>query len=270
MPLSTDALREHIAQRPWTAHNIRLNDDVTTVPGQPDFIDTDLRLKAIQRDLAFCFGSDLHGIRIADLGCLEGGFSLALAQQGAQVVGIEARSINLEKCMLLKEQFDLPNLEFRLGDVKQFTVEEFGEFDVVLALGILYHLDQPAQWLRQIALATRRLLVIDTHFAPEDDAALARIDSRIASLSPIEKVEGDVWPYEGRWFFEFPEGTDPEAQLWASYSNYRSFWLTKESLLLATWHAGFALVFEQHDYSVGSFKHLNYTFPRTMLVGVKP
>ena len=51
MALSTDALREHIAQRPWTAHNIRLNEDVTTVPGQPDFLKTDLRLQAILRDL---------------------------------------------------------------------------------------------------------------------------------------------------------------------------------------------------------------------------
>lgn len=149
-------------------------------------------------------------------------------------------------------------------------MEQYGEFDVVLALGILYHLDQPAQWLRQIARTTRRVLVIDTHFAPEDYAALARIDPRIANLSPLEKPEGELSPYEGRWFFEFPEGTDPEAQLWASYSNYRSFWLTKESLLLATWHAGFPLVFEQHDYSAGSYKNLNYTFPRTMLVAVKP
>lgn len=110
MALTTDALREHIARRPWTSHNIRLNDDVTTVPGQPDFLETDLRLKAILRDLGLCFGDDLAGIRIADLGCLEGGFSLALARRGAQVLGIEARALNLEKCMLLKEQFDLPNL----------------------------------------------------------------------------------------------------------------------------------------------------------------
>jgi SAM-dependent methyltransferase len=268
MPFSTDELRKRLAAQQWTAHNVRLNDECSTRPGEADFMTTDLRLQAIVRVLDLLFGSDLRGVRAADLGCLEGGFSLALAQRGAEVTGIEARRRNLEKAMLLRDHFGLPNLQFQLGDVKDFGGGGAAPFDVVLALGILYHLDKPAEWLRQVAAATRRVLVLETHFAPADDATLARIDPRL-KLSPLETRDEGGWPVEGRWFHEFGKDADREAQLWASYSNFSSFWLTKKSLLQSTCRAGFALVFEQHDYSAGSYDHLNVTFPRCLLIAIK-
>ena len=136
-------------------------------------------------------------------------------------------------------------------------------------MGILYHLDRPVEWLRQVGDASRLLIVIDTHYAPADDYALTRIDPRLAALSPLEPVICNGATYYGRWFKEFEPTVSPEDQLWASYSNWRSFWLTKESLLRATRDAGFELVLEQHDYSVDSHDKLSTEFPRTMIAGVK-
>jgi 2-polyprenyl-3-methyl-5-hydroxy-6-metoxy-1,4-benzoquinol methylase len=269
MAFTSEELRERLKGQQWTAHNIRLNSEVTTISAGPGFMETDLRLKALLRVLALVFNGDLAGLRIADLGCLEGGFSLALAQRGAAVVGLEARARNLEKAQLLKDHFELSNLEFVLTDVKSFSQDRFGLFDAVLALGILYHLDSPAAWLRQVSAATRKVLIVDSHFAPSDSANLALIDPRISSLGPIEKMNHNGNAYEGRWFFEYGENVDPEPQLWASYSNRSSFWLTKESLLLAMLHAGFDLVFEQHDYSALNYRHFSVAFPRAMLIGIK-
>lgn len=139
MSLSNEELRKRLAAQEWTAHNIRLNSDITTMPGKPDFMETDLRLKAILRALSFSYREQLSGLRVADLGCLEGGFTLAMAKEGMDVVGLEARQMNLDKCLLLKEHLDLSQLEFRLDDVKNFKREKYGRFDVVLALGIFYH-----------------------------------------------------------------------------------------------------------------------------------
>jgi SAM-dependent methyltransferase len=269
VPLSEKELRRRLAAQPWTSHNIALTDSIATMPGQPDFMKTDQRLKALLRVLALCCPGASANLRVADLGCLEGGFSLALAQLGMNVVGIEARVKNLEKARLLKEHFDLTNLEFKQGDVKDFTRDAFGEFDVVLALGILYHLDQPAAWLRQIAEATGRVLIIDSHYAPDDDASMALIDERIAQLSALDHIEDGAASYEGRWFFEYGEDDEREDQLWASYSNRKSFWFTKESLLRAISSAGFDLVLEQHDYSAAMYKFFTIKFPRVMLVAVK-
>ncbi len=268
MALSDEDLRRRLAGQQWTSHNIRLSDELTTMPGQPDFMETDLRLKAVMRALTLLYKGDFAALRVADLGCLEGGFALALARRGMNVTGIEARRKNFEKLKLLEEHFGLRNLGFELDDVKNFDAERFGVCDVTLALGILYHLDKPAAWLRQVASATRGLLIVDSHYAPSDDADLARLDSRLP-LGPLEQMEDGGQIYEGRWFFEYDDKANREDQLWASYSNRSSFWLTKESLLKALLRAGFDLVLEQHDYSADSYKHLTITFPRTMILAVK-
>lgn len=268
MPLTPEALRSRLAGQSWTSHNIRLTPEISTMPGEPDFIETDLRLHAIVRVLRFLHGDRFDGLRIADLGCLEGGFALGLAQLGAHVVGVEARSINIEKTRLLQEHFGLDRLEFVCADVKDFSVATFGMFDVVLALGILYHLDQPSAWLEQIAEATKRILVVDTHYAPSQDEGLGKLDANLP-LGPIETVRHARHTYEGRWFHEYGEEIDPEDQLWASYSNNRSFWLTKESLLMSIRNSGFDLVFEQHDYSAPFYRRFTTSFPRVMIVAAK-
>ena len=235
------------------------------MPGQPDFLSADPRLQAILRVLTMLFGPNLAGLRAADLGCLEGGFALALAQGGVETLGIEARCRNLAKAHLLREHFDLPNLTFELSDVKQFRRASHGEFDIVLALGILYHLDRPMQWLKQIAETTRRVLIVETHYAPAYEEERKRMDPTLP-LGPLVDMDN----YQGRWFHEYSDKDDPEQQLWASYSNQRSFWMTKESLLLSLLHAGFPLVFEQHDYSAGFYRQAAVTHPRTMLIALKP
>jgi SAM-dependent methyltransferase len=269
MALSDEEVKRRLAIQRWTAHNIRLSREVTTMPGNPDFIDTDLRLHAILRSLSFIYGDNLGGVRVADLGCLEGGFTLALAQRGMNVTGIEARQQNLEKAQLLKEQFDLSNVEFIRDDVKNFTREKYGSFDVILALGILYHLDQPVAWLRQLAEATRSVLIIDSHFAPADDTALELLDPALKHLGQMEIFEESGLTYEGRAFFEYGPEVDREGQLWASYSNGSSFWLTKESLLRAVMESGFPLVVEQHDYSADSFNYHSVTRARGMYLALK-
>lgn len=269
MALTDEELLKRLRQQQWTSHNICLSSGVTTMPGTPDFLETDLRLKAVARVLSLVFREELAGLRIADLGCLEGGFSLALAQRGARVLGIEARAANLAKAMLLREHFGLSTLNFVLGDVKDFSADRYGVFDATLALGIAYHLDWPVDWLRQVGAATSRVLIVDSHYAPDDDATLRLLDPRISMLGPLENFTSAGVTYRGRWFFEYGENVDREPQLWASYSNCRSVWLTKESLLRAMLDAGFPLVFEQHDYIAPDYKRLTTSFPRTMLVGIK-
>src|SRR5258708_887537 len=197
MPLSTPALRARIATEPWTSHNVRLNAEVTTMPGQPDFMAADPRLQAILRVFALLFGPNLAGLRAADLGCLEGGFSLALAQRGVETLGIEARSRNLAKARLLREHFELTNLTFELGDVKGFRRAFQGEFDIVLALGILYHLDRPMDWLKQIAETTRRVLILDPHYAPAFEEERKRMDPTLpfGPLAPLNNCHAPCVRY---------------------------------------------------------------------------
>jgi SAM-dependent methyltransferase len=268
MALTVDELRERLSRQAWTAHNLELAPGVWTMPGQVGFLETNVYLKAILRVLALLYGPRLAPLRVADLGCLEGGFSVAFAREGAEVVGVEVRPDNLEKCALAGAQMGTERLSFVAGDVKGFTAEAFGTFDVVLALGILYHLDDPVSWIQQVARATRGVLLLDTHFAPEGADLPEELDPRLRALGPLTTAPSTS-SLRGRWFQEFTTEEQRNAMPWASWSNPSSFWLTKQSLLCSVWEAGFDSLWEVHDVFSRSYEHRQRTYPRCLLVAVK-
>ncbi|MBI3796935.1 MAG: methyltransferase domain-containing protein, partial [Deltaproteobacteria bacterium] len=85
----------------------------------------------------------LHNLRVLDLGCLEGMYALEFAQHGAQVLGIEGRLANIEKARFAKRVLGFSNCDFVQDDVRNLSLAKYGDFDVVLCCGILYHLDAP-------------------------------------------------------------------------------------------------------------------------------
>ena len=93
---------------------------------------------------------------------------MELARQGATVVAIEGREASLEKMRLAKEALELENLEVRLEDVRALDQQRHGAFDVVLCLGLLYHLDAPDvfQLLERMRDLCRDLVIIETRVAP--------------------------------------------------------------------------------------------------------
>jgi SAM-dependent methyltransferase len=179
----------------------------------------------------------MKGLRIVDLGALEGGYTVEFARAGFDALGIEGRRSNYEKCQYVARRVGLPNLRFVLDDVR--CLESHGTFDATFCCGLLYHLDEPVAFLHKLGRVTRRVLLLQTHYAPPDGVQTPW------ALSPMTTNEGKV----GRWYVEFPEGTPPEKQgAWNSVGNSRSFWLAKEHLLQAMHEAGFAILYEQYDF----------------------
>jgi tRNA (mo5U34)-methyltransferase len=86
--------------------------------------------------------ADLRGRSVLDVGCNAGFFSLELKRRGAaRVVGIDSDPRYLAQAQLAADVMEL-EVEFR-----RLTVYEVGElrerFDLVLFLGVLYHLRHP-------------------------------------------------------------------------------------------------------------------------------
>jgi hypothetical protein len=65
----------------------------------------------------------------------------------------------------VKAQTGAANVEFRIDDVTRINVASYGEFDLTLCLGLLYHLEDPMGALRRLRAVTRELLVIETEVA---------------------------------------------------------------------------------------------------------
>jgi tRNA (mo5U34)-methyltransferase len=54
-------------------------------------------------------------------------------------------------------------VESVVGDFMTMDLDRLGTFDVVLYLGVLYHMQHPLQALQRVAAVTRELAVIETH-----------------------------------------------------------------------------------------------------------
>jgi len=222
----------------FTAHNIRFPDGSVTMPDQQHLLADAPWCQGAKRIVRLLYGDDPRGKKIADLGCLEGGYTLEFARMGMNACGIEVRQSNYENCLEVRRRAALPNLDFARDDV--WSLAKYGPFDVIFCCGLLYHLDRPREFVRLMGKVARDAIIINTHYAPWDWYPVSAFQ-----LSRIEEHEG----LPGRWFFEHDakDKSELEALKWASWGNRRSFWLVKEALLHAIGEADFDLVFEQFD-----------------------
>jgi hypothetical protein len=153
---------------------------------------------------------NLKDKRVLELGALEGAHSLMLSRLGArQVVSIEGRPENFIKCCCVKNLFDLQSVRFVLEDVNAVTREAFGNFDVIVAIGILYHVGNPAQVLHNLSEMTSRLFIW-THYSddsyPDGGVRELALDGRSYAgkiyregglKDPLAGLEANsFWPFE--------------------------------------------------------------------------
>jgi 2-polyprenyl-3-methyl-5-hydroxy-6-metoxy-1,4-benzoquinol methylase len=223
----------------WTAHNIHLGGGLYTM-GEIRRGDEILARRILQT-AADITGRPLGDLRVLDLACLEGLYAIEFARHGAEAVGVEIREANLAKARFAGEALGLERLSLVQDDVRNLSAERYGAFDVVLCLGILYHLDAPDvfDFVHRMAAVTRRCLVVDTH---------------VSTTNEVTKTFGGR-EYAGKYFVEHAPDATPEEKermLWASIDNVKSFWLTRSSLDNLLAHAGFTSVYECHNPAVSS------------------
>jgi SAM-dependent methyltransferase len=186
--------------------------------------------KAILQVAADAVG-DLGGASVIDLGAAEGLFSIEFARHGAEVVAVDGRLGNVEKMRFAQRALGLSNLEAVHRDVRELDTSR--RYDVVLCLGLLYHLEGHAavKLCHDLAAITERVAVIDTHVAPH-----AREELQVNGRS-----------YWGRPIREFDPGAPADEQERLSRSaigNPEAFWLTRSSLFNLLEDAGFTSVLE--------------------------
>jgi tRNA (mo5U34)-methyltransferase len=137
MQFSSAEIRRRIeALGPWF-HNIDLG-GVSTAPdhylGNYPFVKWRLFADAIP--------ADLSGKTVLDIGCNAGFYSIEMKRRGAErVIGVDFDETYLAQARFAAEVADL-DIEFRSLSV--YDVGSLGErFDIVLFMGVLYHLRHP-------------------------------------------------------------------------------------------------------------------------------
>jgi len=227
---------------PWTAHSIHLGGAVYTM----DVPQNDSRIRRVLQVAADITDKPLDKLRVLDLACLEGHFGIEFAQHGAQVVAIEGREANLAKARMVKDHLSLRNLELVLDDVLNLSPEKYGHFDVVLCLGILYHLDYPdvMEFVQKISATCIRVVIIDTHFSLQDKDSYT--------------WNGNVYWGDRKLEHHSSASKDEKAgKLWLSLENTKAFDFTRASLCNLLRHVGFTSVYE----CLNPYEHHNPHWP---------
>jgi 2-polyprenyl-3-methyl-5-hydroxy-6-metoxy-1,4-benzoquinol methylase len=123
-------------------------------------------------------GLGLAGKRVLDVGCGVGHLSHYLKSRGCEVVSVDGRAENIEA---LREKY--PDLEQAfVADVESSKLSDPGEFDVVLAYGLLYHLENPIRALRNMASSCKDMLLIETMVC-DSDLPLMLLDDETKTYS---------------------------------------------------------------------------------------
>lgn len=111
----------------------------------------------------------ITGMTVLELGPLEGGHSYMLAQAGAvHITAIEANTQAYLKCLIVKELFALQTVNFLCGDFVEYLKQPVGPaFDLCVASGVLYHMQNPVELIGLLAKRCKKHLFLWTHYYDE-------------------------------------------------------------------------------------------------------
>jgi SAM-dependent methyltransferase len=111
-----------------------------------------------------------HLTTALDAGCGVGYFSRYLADLGLVTVGFDARPGNVAEARRRH-----PELSFEVRNLEESSVRDLGVSDLVLCVGLLYHLENPFAGVRNLAELTGSVLVIESMVTPDDASPSARL-----------------------------------------------------------------------------------------------
>lgn len=159
-----EKVKAEIADVNWY-HQIDLGDGIVT----PGVDDTPNRMAPLE------LPSDLSGKSVLDIGAWDGVFTFEAERRGASRVlatdsycwsgeGWGTKEGFLTASRILGSRAD--DLEI---DVMDLSPDKVGTFDLVLFVGVLYHLRHPLLALERVASVTGDQLIFDSHTAKVED-----------------------------------------------------------------------------------------------------
>jgi tRNA (mo5U34)-methyltransferase len=139
--MEPDLTREQIEQRVRELGDWFQNIDLRGVPSAPDHFLGDY--PAVKwRKFADAVPNDLTGKSVLDIGCNAGFYSIEMKRRGAhRVLGVDTEPMYLGQARLAAEMLGM-DIEFR--EMSVYDVPRLGEkFDLVIFMGVVYHLRHP-------------------------------------------------------------------------------------------------------------------------------
>jgi len=124
---------------------------------------------------------DCSGLRVLDLGARDGFFTFEMERRGADVTAVDYlpdTTTGFRVCADLLGS----KAKFVHANIYDLGPDEFGTFDIVLFLGLIYHLPDPLEALHRVRSVSRGRLCLESHVI---DNALMLEDGSTVSLASI-------------------------------------------------------------------------------------
>jgi tRNA (mo5U34)-methyltransferase len=238
--VSDKQIRQRIASVAHWYHQIEIRPGITT-PGINNSAHT-LR----QLDLADRY----DGLRVLDIGARDGYFSFELERRGAEVVAIDYMDPAETGFPVARELLG-SDVDFHVGNIYDLSPDRHGTFDLVLFLGVMYHLRDPLLALDRIwdVCNPDATLILETQLL---DNAVLLGDGRFRTLAEVAPELSDACLMQ---FY-------PGDSLNGDHSNYWAPNAACTGALLQT--AGFAVTREAVVGARGIF-HARQRVDHTML-----
>ncbi len=149
--VADDRRQQFLANRWW--HSLDLGNGFVT-PGA-------IPLHEMQANFAYLqLPENLSGKRVLDIGCWDGFYSFECERRGADVVAVDCWRPD---GFFLAHEALQSRVQFHELSVYELARERLGSFDIVLLLGVLYHLRHPLLALERVCEMTDEFALIETH-----------------------------------------------------------------------------------------------------------
>ena len=150
--IDTDVARRLVDGKPW-------HHDFEIVPG----VRTQGTYDPLPMWNELQLPENLEGTSLADVGASNGFFSFQARKRGARVVAFDYRHKRNSGFGLAQHINGLHDIEHHHVNVLDITPDQYGQYDVVLALGLLYHTSDPYLALANCAALARKRLLIESY-----------------------------------------------------------------------------------------------------------
>jgi SAM-dependent methyltransferase len=115
----------------------------------------------------------LAGRHVLEIGCFEGNHTIGLTRFTKRVTAVDGRIANVVKTVVRCAMFGESPTVFKCDvEARPLDVSAL-QADVVHHVGVLYHLKDPVRHLRDLGRIARIGVMLDTHYALDEDATAA-------------------------------------------------------------------------------------------------
>jgi tRNA (mo5U34)-methyltransferase len=104
---------------------------------------------------------NLNGLRVLEIGPADGYFTKVLSTRGASVVAIDYAAKDHYGFEVM-EQLSGRTYDFRQCNIFDINTASLGSFDLILCLGVLYHLPDPVRGLWKLSLIPTKEFILET------------------------------------------------------------------------------------------------------------